>query len=81
MAKAEDCGDYFRISADTRDLNYDKYFIEGEPEVSVKEDYNSHNTRRLNIEEIKEMLLKIDYIQNELNKPLDSIEINEGQFY
>ena len=77
MAKAEDCGDYFRILADTRDLNYNKYFIEGEPEVSVKEDYNSHNTKRLNIEEIKGMLLKIDYIQNELNKPLDSIEINE----
>lgn len=68
MAKAEDCSGYFRISADTRDLNYDKYFIEGEPEVSVKEDYNSHNTKRLNVEEIKEMLLKIDYIQNELKK-------------
>ena len=68
MAKAEDCGDYFRISADTRDLNYNKYFIEGESEISVQEDYNSHNTKRLNIEEIKEMLLKIDYIQNELKK-------------
>ncbi|MBU4349455.1 polysaccharide biosynthesis protein, partial [bacterium] len=44
MVKAEDCGDYFRISADMRDLNYNKYFIEGETEVSVKEDYNSHNT-------------------------------------
>jgi len=68
MAKAEDCGDYFRILADTRDLNYNKYFIEGEPEVSVKEDYNSHNTKRLNIKEIKEMLLKIDYLQAELKK-------------
>ena len=68
MAKAEDCGDYFRISADTRDLNYDKYFIEGEPEVSIKEDYNSRNTERLNIKEIKEILLKIYYIQNELKK-------------
>ena len=68
MAKAEDCGEYFRISADTRDLNYNKFFIEGEPEVSAQEDYNSHNTRRLNIEEIREMLLKIDYIQNELKK-------------
>jgi UDP-glucose 4-epimerase len=67
-AKAEDCGDYFRILADTRDLNYNKYFIEGEPEVSVREDYNSHNTKRLNIEEIKEILLKIDYIQAELKK-------------
>lgn len=68
MAKAEDCGDYFRISADMRDLNYNKYFIEGETEVSVKEDYNSHNTKRLNIEEIKEILLKIDYIQAELKE-------------
>jgi UDP-glucose 4-epimerase len=67
MVKAEDCGDYFRISADMRDLNYNKYFIEGETEVSVKEDYNSHNTKRLNIKEIKEILLKIEYIQNELN--------------
>jgi len=66
MAKAEDCGDYFRISADMRDLNYNKFFIEGESEISMQEDYNSHNTRRLNIEEIKEMLLKIDYIRNEL---------------
>jgi len=68
MAKAEDCGEYFRISTDTRDLNYNKFFIEGEAEISVKEDYNSHNTKRLNIEEIKEMLLKIDYIQNEFKR-------------
>ena len=68
MAKAEDCGDYFRISADTRDLNYNKYFIEGETEVSVKEDYNSHNIKRLKVKEIKEILLKIEYIQNELKK-------------
>ena len=68
IAKAEDCGNYFRISADTRDLNYDKFFIEGESEISTQEDYNSHNTRRLNIEEIKERLLKIDYIQNEIKR-------------
>lgn len=70
IAKAEDCGSYFRISADTRDLNYDKFFIEGESEISTQEDYNSHNTRRLNIEEIKEMLLKIDYIQMNLKTSL-----------
>jgi len=68
MVKAEDCGNYFRISADMRDLNYNKYFIEGETEVSVKEDYNSHNTKRLKVKEIKEILLKIEYIQNELKK-------------
>lgn len=68
IAKAEDCGNYFRISADSRDLNYNKYFIEGESEISVQEDYNSHNTKRLSIEEIKNMLLKVDYIQNEFKK-------------
>lgn len=68
MAKVEDCGNYFRISADTRDLNYNKYFIEGESEISLQKDYNSHNTKRLNIEEIKEMLLRIDYAQSELKK-------------
>ena len=68
MAKAEDCGNYFRISADSRYLNYNKYFIEGESEISVQKDYNSHNTKRLNIEEIKNMLLKVDYIQNEFKK-------------
>lgn len=70
MAKAEDCGNYFRISADMRDLNYNKYFIEGESKVSVQEDYNSHNTKRLNIKEIKDMLLKIDCIQNKLKNSL-----------
>jgi UDP-glucose 4-epimerase len=49
-------------------LNYNKYFIEGETEVSVKEDYNSHNTKRLKVKEIKEILLKIEYIQTELKK-------------
>ena len=66
MAKAEDCGNYFRISADTRDLNYDKYFIEGESEISVQEDYNSHNTQILNVEQIKEKLLQLDFIKKEL---------------
>ena len=49
-----------------RDLNYNKYFIEGETEVSVKEDYNSHNTKRLNIGEVKEKLLSLSYIREEL---------------
>ncbi len=66
MAKAEDCGNYFRISADTRDLNYDKYFIEGESEISLQEDYNSHNTQILNVEQIKEKLLQLNFIKKEL---------------
>ncbi|MEA1947613.1 MAG: polysaccharide biosynthesis protein [Thermodesulfobacteriota bacterium] len=68
IAIAQDLGDYYRISVDTRDLNYNKYFIEGEQQISDKEDYTSNNTRILNVEEIKEVLLKVDYIQEELGK-------------
>jgi len=68
MANALDLGDYYKISLDTRDLNYNKYFIEGEEQISGKEDYTSNNTRILNVEEIKEVLLKVDYIQEELGK-------------
>lgn len=63
MAKAEDMGRYYRIVADNRDLNYKKYFIEGEERVSTLDDYTSHNTQRLNIEEIKQVLLKLESIQ------------------
>jgi UDP-glucose 4-epimerase len=64
---AEDLGAFFRVPADTRDLNYDKYFVEGEEELSGNQEYNSHNTKRLTIEEVKEKLLELDYVQNELN--------------
>jgi UDP-glucose 4-epimerase len=71
MAKAEDLENYFRIPADNRDLNYAMYFAKGEIKTSAVEDYNSHNTRRLNQEETKTLLLTLDYIQNELkNKKL-----------
>ncbi len=66
LAKAEDLGDYFRIIPDDRDLNYNKYFTEGAEQLSLMEDYNSHNTRRLNPKEIKETLLKQDFVQQEL---------------
>jgi UDP-N-acetylglucosamine 4,6-dehydratase/5-epimerase len=66
MAHAEDMGTYYRISSDNRDLNYNKYFVEGEHVVSQAEDYHSHNTQRLSIQEIKEKLLQLDYIQKEL---------------
>jgi len=68
MAKAEDMGGFFRISADNRDLNYNKYFSNGNVETSVLEDYNSHNTKRLAINEIKEKLLSLESIKKELNK-------------
>jgi len=66
LAKAEDLGGYYRIIPDDRDLNYGKYFTEGEEKISEIEDYNSHNTQRLNVAEIKEKLLKLEYIKTEL---------------
>lgn len=63
MAKSEDMGMYYRIVADNRDLNYKKYFIEGEERLSALDDYTSHNTRRLSIDDIKQLLLKLDFIQ------------------
>lgn len=64
--KAEDMGTYYRIPADNRDLNYDKYFIQGDEELSTMEEYNSHNTYRLNIDGVKEKLLSLSYIREEL---------------
>ena len=66
LAKAEDMGDYYRIVPDERDLNYGKYFTEGEEQISHLEDYNSHNTQRLTVPEIKEKMLTLDYIREEL---------------
>ena len=63
MIKAEDMGDFFRIPADNRSLNYSSYFSEGEKELSNIEDYNSHNTDQKNIEGIKELLLKLDFVK------------------
>ena len=65
-AKADDLGAYYRIMSDNRDLNYNKYFIEGETNVSASEDYNSHNTRRLDKDEVAGLLRKLDYIKDEL---------------
>jgi len=67
MARAVDMGGFYRIPADSRDLNYNKYFVEGEVDISAEEDYTSHNTQRLNVAEVKELLLKLDYIQGELH--------------
>jgi UDP-glucose 4-epimerase len=67
MAKAEDMGNYYRIPADNRDLNYAQYFSEGEEEISHQHDYTSHNTMRMNVAQIKNLLLKLDYIKDELN--------------
>jgi UDP-glucose 4-epimerase len=66
MAKAYDMGNYYRVPADNRDLNYASYFTEGKENVSVIEDYHSHNTRRLDVEGTKELLLKLPMIRRDI---------------
>ena len=66
-AKAIDEGNFYRVPADNRDLNYDKYFTEGNEKRNILTEFNSDNTTRLNIEQVKEKLLSLEYIQNELN--------------
>lgn len=65
-AVAVDLGEFYRVPADQRDLNYDKYFVEGSNELSQADEYNSHNTVLLTVDEIKEKLLKLEYVQEEL---------------
>lgn len=67
MARAEDMGRYYRIPADDRDLNYNKYFVDGETRISALDDYTSHNTVRHNVEQVKGLLLALDYVQEQLN--------------
>ncbi len=67
MAKAEDMGRYYRIPADNRDLNYNKFYVEGEQKMSEFNDYTSHNTERLDTAGVKDMLLKLDFIHRELD--------------
>lgn len=66
MAKAEDMGQYYRIPADNRDLNYAKYFVEGETSISSLDDYTSHNTERLDVEGVKKLLLNLGAMQEQL---------------
>ena len=64
---AQDLGGFYRVPADTRDLNYDKFFVDGDEELSTEEEYNSDNTERLSVEQIKEKLMTLDYVRNELS--------------
>ena len=66
MVRAIDMGDYFRIPCDTRGLNYDKYFTEGNEDLSRIEDYHSHNTRRLDVDEMRELLLRLRFIREDM---------------
>jgi UDP-glucose 4-epimerase len=66
MARVVDLKDYYMIPPDNRDLNYAKYFSDGEESISQLDDYTSHNTERLNTDQVKELLLNLDYIKEEL---------------
>lgn len=67
MVKAEDMGDFYRIPADNRDLNYAQYFSEGEKDVALIEDYHSHNTEQCDVDGMIQLLLKLDFVHDELN--------------
>lgn len=66
MARAEDLGEFYRVPADDRDLNYGKYFTEGDPSVTAAEEYTSHNTRRLNVPEVQDLLMTLSCVQEAL---------------
>ena len=66
MARVDDMQRYYRIPADNRDLNYAMYFTDGQKEISVLDDYTSHNTERLSVAQVKQLLLKLDFIQQHL---------------
>ncbi len=68
MMKAEDLGNYYRIPADNRDLNYDKYFSKGEGKISLADEYTSHNTHRMNVEETKELLMQLEMIREDIKR-------------
>ena len=67
MVKAEESDKYYKVPMDNRDLNYNKYFSEGEKDISGLEDYTSHNTKRLNVEEVKGLLLKLKFVKDLLD--------------
>lgn len=68
MAHAQDMGKYYRIPADTRDLNYDKYYISGEDSISTAQDFTSHNAKRLDVDGVKNLLFALDYVKQRLNR-------------
>ena len=67
MAHSQDLGSYYRIPADTRDLNYDKFFVKGDAQISQFEDFTSHSTRRLNIEQVKNVLKSLEIVREALH--------------
>lgn len=75
---AKDMGDFYKVPADKRDLNYDKYFVEGNESLFTETEYNSHNTERLSVEQIKERLLTLDYVKTELDAWRKNENSNNG---
>jgi UDP-N-acetylglucosamine 4,6-dehydratase len=67
MARCEDLDSYYRIPADSRDLNYNKYFVEGQTQISQIDDYTSHNARRLNVEQVKQVLARLPIVREAMN--------------
>ena len=74
MSAAEDLGDYFRVPADMRDLNYDKFVVQGEERISYASDYNSHNATQLNIKDMKKLLMKISFMNDVLRGDFSNLE-------
>ena len=74
MANATDLGEFYRVAPDLRDLNYEKYFDEGKTKISLSEEYNSHNTFRLDIEGMKELLMKLPYMKDIMH--LDTLDVD-----
>jgi UDP-glucose 4-epimerase len=74
MVKAQDMGDYYRIPADNRDLNYERYYSEGVEDVTKFEEYHSHNTHRLDIEGMKELLLKLPMIRRDVLGDMEAVQ-------
>lgn len=74
MTKAEDLGEYYRIPADNRDLNYDQYFSEGMPDFANLNEYHSHNTAILDVEEMKQLLLKLPIIRKDILGEIDAVQ-------
>jgi UDP-N-acetylglucosamine 4,6-dehydratase len=74
MTKAEDMGEFYRIPADNRDLNYNQYFTEGETDISIVEDYHSHNTEQLGVEGMKQLLSNLPLIKREVFGDNDAVQ-------
>lgn len=77
MANSIDMGRYYRVPCDSRDLNYDKYFVNGQEEIATIEDYHSHNTKQLDIQEMKNLLLKLPVVKRDVLGDIEAMQYSE----